>query len=200
MIEVDPNDGISALLLALFGGDEKLAHDALPLSLFKPMALKKIDRSASESTDMLITAIVFPTLSEEEKAECFTEREGQTLLVSREEAEARMKAMREGPHAHEVMWLEDDAVCFHDVREPEGVLRRPIPKCADHGPLIRTMAERYIARVGSRWSLLAKSKAHVLIHEDTMAPEEQKAYISTMYAEAGIDPHERVLLDESFYN
>lgn len=167
--------------------------------VFKRVALRTIDRTARESADMMVCAKSYGGLSQDDLAELYTPEDGRGLIASREELEARIVAMCEGPHAHEAVWLEDDAVCFHDMREPGGVERKPFPTCDEHGPLLRTMAGRYVERLGPYWACYIAAGAYALGEGADKSKEEVMAHAVKVYADAGLESKGKVNLSVSEY-
>lgn len=196
VIELDGMGGLGGLLHALMGGD---MHD-MPIQAFKHMALRSTDKAAKDSADMLSSAIMYPTLTEEELAQTWADE--RDAIAPREVLEARMAAMLAGPNADKVIWLEGDNVCFHDFREEDGVQRRPIPNCKDHGPLIRTMATRYVEKLGPYWACAVLATVEMMKPEnENLSQAEKMAIVTALYAEKGLEPRSNIELNTvEFYD
>lgn len=193
VIEMDVSGGLAALR-------ELLAVMAEGPAGFKRAALKNVDRATSESAGTLVAATMYHSMSDEDKAGLFARPDD--LIVSPEEAVARMEAMRTGPHKDVAIWMEDDAVCFHDLREPDGVMRKPFPTCQKHGGPLRTMAQRYVDKLGPYWAAYIPASLWAMSPEaEGLTDEEVKARVAAIYAERGLEPvHTMNLNVAEFYD
>lgn len=190
VIELEANGGLAGLLAMLAEGPDG----------FKRAALKNVDKAASDSADMMVACIMYPDMSDEDKAHLYADPDD--LIANREELEARMEAMRNSPRKDVAVWLEDDAVCFHDLREADGVLRKPFPTCQKHGDPLRTMAQRYVDRIGPYWAAYIPASLYAMSPEATdLTPDELKPRVAAIYAERGLKPMDNMDLNVAeFYD